>query len=352
MTKNQSSQKYLLLLICLILALSTACNMEKRQESNIVSSMMLQFPVADYYALVNSDDGIIAFTWHEGDYNVLQYAIEGNQRLQEIALPKDARCDLKTDYSVDAMLPDGNIQILESCFQKTQGTHKYIWSYDWQTGKLDEIAGPLPLGTKQVSWDPTQARGVAFLYSGFGRSTMYWVSKDGIDAIDLIVRDGDRSWNLKNFFPNFLQDEELTKRTGEAGPGEWSPDGRSIVFFASPDAIGKTGLSRFYDVEYGLYQLDVEGLQIERILGEIYLPSSTIRWSPDLNYIAFIGSYKKPSMKGLWLFSIKDKHVVEIAQGTFQDLIWSADGSSLIAIACEEIKPCSIQRYFLDIGSN
>ena len=110
------------------------------------------------------------------------------------------------------------------------------------------MAGPLPLGSSGVSWNPDQIKGIVYLDSGFATRTLYWLSKDGdFGPLDLVITDGYRSWNLKDDFPDFKADD--TGKTGSTGEAAWSPDGKSIAFFASPDAIGKTGFQRF-GVEY------------------------------------------------------------------------------------------------------
>lgn len=352
MAINKFPEQLLLILISLIMATLAACgSFTQSNSTNTGTGKLLQFPNAEYYSIVEVDEDVIAFSRDSEYRNSLWYAKEGDKSLRKLTIPEDPRCGLYTNYHVDSTFSNGDLQLWESCFNKVGGTLTYIWSYDWRTGRMREIAGPLPLGTKQVSWNPDGTRGVAFLYSGLARSTLFWVWKGGFGSLDLVVSDGNRSWNLKNFFPDFPHDDDLTRKTGEAGPGDWAPNGETIAFFASPDAIGKTGFSRF-DAKYGLYLMDIEQLQVRRILDNIYSPSSTIKWSPDSTYIAFIGGYGKSKKDGIWLYSIKSNLVTEVAQGIFTDLLWLPDGKSLIAIQCDDINNCIILKFDLMAESN
>jgi len=164
------------------------------------------------------------------------------------------------------------------------------------------------------------------------------------DHFDLVITDRDRSWNLKNFFPDFPDAETI--RSGNTGRAVWSPDGHTIAFFAAPAAIGKTGLNRIY-VEYNLYLMDADQPKPKAVLDNIYFPF-VIKWSPDSNYVAFIGQYGSSKQAGLWLYSMKSDSILNIAEGKFQDILWNTDNRSLTAIHCDDKHYCSqIEEYDL-----
>jgi Tol biopolymer transport system component len=195
----------------------------------------------------------------------------------------------------------------------------------------------LPLGSSGVSWNPDQTKGIVYLDSGFASRTLYWLSSDGrFKPLDLVIKDGARSWNLKDDFPDFKADD--TGKTGSTGRAVWSPDGKSIALFASPNAVGKTGFQRF-GVEYYLYLMDPENLELSVVAENIYSPF-LIQWSPDSTHIAFIGYYGFWKENGLWLYSLKDQSITSIAKSRFQDLAWTSN-NSLAAIHCEDIDVCT-----------
>ena len=162
--------------------------------------------------------------------------------------------------------------------------------------------------------------------------------------MDLVISDQGRSWNLQDDFPDFKgADKGLT---GNVGRVAWSPDGQSIAFFASPDAKGKAG-SRRFSVEYKLYIMDPEELKPSSVFDKVYFPF-VVRWSPDSKFIAFIGEYGGQNNGGVWLYSLENHSVVNVAKGKFQDIIWSSDGLNIIAIECADNLYCSkIEEYDL-----
>lgn len=339
----------LLVLLTTMIGLVVACNaLPGLQEVESVSYKILSFPSADYSSILWIDQEMIAWTNTETADNVRSYAKAGDQNLHRIVFPDDPNCGFSTDYNIYETLPDGHLQLWKKCRIGTTAlptkTLTYLMSYNWQTGKIQELAGPLPLGSSQVSWNPDQTKGIVFLDSKFSSQTLYWIWKGGFGPLDLVITDQDRSWNLKNFFPDFPDSE--TVRSGNTGRAVWAPDGNSIAFFASPEAIGKTGSDRFY-VEYNLYLMSADQLEPKAVLNNIYFPF-IIKWSPDSKYVAFIGQYGSFKQDGLWLYSIESDSILNIAKGKFQDILWNPDNKGLIAIRCDDNHYCSqIEEYDL-----
>ncbi len=184
----------------------------------------------------------------------------------------------------------------------------------------------------------------ATLDGGFATKTLYWISKDGFAPLDLVVGDQSRSWNLRDDFPDFKADD--TGKTGTTGRAAWSPDGKFIAFFASPDAIGKTGFARF-GVEFNLYLMDPETMQYQVVADQIYSPF-LLQWSPDSTRIAFIGKYGFRQENGLWFYSVNTKSITNISKGDFKSLVWRPDGKNLVAIRCQDLEVCT-QVYEYDL---
>jgi hypothetical protein len=216
-------------------------------------------------------------------------------------------------------------------------------AYDWQTGAMEQMAGPIPLGSSLVSWNPDLTRAVVYLDSKFSSQTLYWLRKDGFEPMDLVIEDEGQSWNLKNLFPDFPEDK--IPLNGNAERAVWSPDGNSIALFASSEAIGKKDFDRFY-VEYKLYIMNSDKLDPKPVLDNIHFPYIT-KWSPDSRYIAFIGKYGATKQDGVWLYSIENDSIVNIATGKFRYVLWNPENEILFAIKCDNDQCSQILEYDL-----
>ena len=330
------------LLPATFVVLITACNtLPGIQEFESIPVKQFPFPDVNYSTILTVNQELIGLTSGEDFDNQWWYAKTKEQNLNQIIFPQDPKCASGTAYSVYETLPDGRLQLWKFCGTETKSL-TYLVAYEWQTGEMQELAGPLPLGSSQVSWNPDQTRGIVYLDSKFSSQTLYWIWRDGFGPLDLVITDQDKSWNLKNFFPDFPDSETL--RSGNTGRAVWSPDGYTIAFFASPDAIGKTEFDRFY-AEYNLYLMDADQLEPKAVLSSIYFPF-IIKWSPDSKYIALIGQYGLLKQEGIWLYTVESNSIQNIAKGNFQDILWNADNKSLIAIHCDDNHYCSqIEEY-------
>jgi len=326
-----------LALIVVLTALMASCNLLAEKPSNFIQSRELLFPnVNTYYALILKDEKLVALINGGSQSDLLSYAMENDSSPTLFSLPSDPDCFL-TNYYGDESLPDGKLQILKLCGSGGNGTDTYLMAYDWETQRLEKLVGPLPLGTSGASWNPQGTKAIGYLDSGFASKTLFWVYPDGFEPLDLVIQDDGRSWNLQDDFPKFTADD--TGKSGTTGRASWSPDEVAIAFFASPDAIGKTSFERF-GVEHYLYLMNPETLQYEVVADKIFSPF-LLSWSPDSNYIAFIGHYGFRKENGIWLYSIKTNSITEVSKGIFQDIVWRPDGNRLVAIGCEDLGVCN-----------
>ena len=325
-------KKIIFLLVAGIL-FTTGCNLI---ETFVIPSKKLIFPEDKYYDALVRTNGDVTVLVDSGSLSDLQsYAKEGDQNFMKFAFPDDPQCD-PAKYESYEVLPDGRLQVWKSCLTKN-GNLTYLMAYDWKTGQLAELAGPLPLGSSGASWNPDQTKAIAYLDGGFATRTLYWISKDSFSPLDLISGDEFHSWNLQDDFPDFRADD--TGKTGTTGRAAWSPDGKSIAFFAAPDAIGKTGFQRF-GVEHNLYLLDPLKLLPVIAASNIYSPF-VLAWSPNSTYIAFIGKYGFQKENGLWLLSLQNESIIEISKGIFQSIVWRSSENNLLAIKCENLDVCN-----------
>ncbi|MFT3893990.1 MAG: hypothetical protein QM730_20365 [Anaerolineales bacterium] len=321
--------------LLLIVIATTSCSLFSSKSAPPIPLKELIFPKTEkYYVLVNTKDGLTVFLDGSDQGDLQSYARENDQEFTKIHFPKDPYCGFVKYYPGD-VLADGRLEIWEWCLTSKGGV-QYIRIYDWNTQQLDRLAGPLPLGSSDVSWNLDQTKGIVYLDSGFATRTLYWLSQDGFSPLDLVITDGSRSWNLKDDFPDFKADD--TGKTGSTGRAAWSPDGKVIAFFASPNAVGKTDFQRF-GVEYYLYLMDPETLALSVVEEKIFSPF-LIQWSPDSTQIAFIGKYGSRKEDGLWLYSLKEKSITRIANGIFQGLAWTSN-KTIAAIYCQDIGKCA-----------
>ena len=324
-----------LLLINLIVVLVVSCRPTFNSFSKVNTPKQLSYPASEFYdSLVIVENEMVVLI-DGGEFDDLQYyAKEGEAEYQRFNFPEDHRCS-STRYYAYETLPDGRLQVWKHCFTEN-GTITYLMAYDWLAQKLNDVSGPLPLGSSGASWNPDQTRAIAYLDSKFASKTLFWISNGGYSPLDLNIVDGNHSWNLKDDFPDFNADD--TGKTGTTGRAAWSPDGKQIAFFASADAIGKTGFERF-NVEYKLYLMSPETLHYEVVADGIFSPF-LLSWSPDSTHLAFIGDYGILKEKGIWLYSVKTNIVAQVSKGRFQSIVWSTDGEDLVAIQCDSIDLC------------
>jgi dipeptidyl aminopeptidase/acylaminoacyl peptidase len=335
--------------LAIIGGLVIACNkLVEIQPFESAQAKELSFPKANYYLITIVNGQLTAFQTREKADNEWLYTNEREQTFNRIDFTSDANCVFGTIYYVDEVLPDGRLQLWKLCrmgsTESQMKTLTFLAAYDWATGKMEELAGPLPLGSSHASWNPDQSKGIVYLDSGFAMTTLYAIWKNGFGPLDIVVKDQGKFWNLKNFFPDFPDPETL--RSGNTGRAVWSPDGHTIAFFAAPDAIGKTEFGRFY-VEYNLYLMDANQLEPKAVLDNTHFPF-IMEWSPDSKYLAFIGQSGKSEEDGIWLYSVEEDTIVNIATGKFQDILWNPEKTSLFAIKCDDDYCSQILEYDLE----
>ena len=332
------------MLLCLFAGIISSCSFSTNNPADSIAVKELVFPKAENYdALVNTNDGLTVLLVGGERGDLQSYARENDQEFTSFNFPNDASCDRVKYYAYEPLI-DGRLQVWEWCLTGKGGV-QYLRTYDWDTRQLDRVAGPLPLGSHGVSWNPDRTQGIVYLDGGFATKTLYWLSQDGYNPLDLVITDGSRSWNLKDDFPDFKADD--TGKTGSTGRAAWSPDGKAIAFFAFLDAVGKTSFDRF-GVEYYLYLMDPNTLELSVVAEHIYSPF-LIQWSPDSTHIAFIGAYGFWKERGLWLYSLKDQSITLVGKGQIQGLAWTSN-KSLAAIHCEDIGKCA-QVFEYDLTS-
>ncbi|MBE7529102.1 MAG: PD40 domain-containing protein [Ardenticatenaceae bacterium] len=287
--------------------------------------------------------------------NRRKYFIYFDGQLQEIPLAVDPLCRWQ-NYLAPTSLPDGRLGLAKNCAgrwpDKPPGLDMaaYLMGYDFDTGITEQIVSePLPEGlglSGTFSWNPDMSRGVVAGGSLFG--TLYWVTPTGSMPMTVTVGEGSDTWSLAENFRVMQNRENNAMHIGVAKTPAWSHDGNTIAFFASPEAVGRSGQSRVTG-SYNLYLMDPDTLQPEVVLSDLYFPH-LLEWSPDDNWLLLSAEAGSKRVRGLWLFSRAESSLQLIAQGSFRDINWSPDGQKIAAIKCEDICIGQNEILILDVS--
>lgn len=248
----------------------------------------------------------------------------------QIRLPNDPDC-ARTEYRDPARLSDGRIALSKLCadpHNSSAAASFNVVAYDPSTG------GTAPLSALQdrvnvggTSWNPHVAEGVG-AHSSLVCANIVRVTSQGIGFFPVALGDGSHRWRL---------DAEATrapgadcKSDGRADWPAWSPDGRTIAFFASPAAVGIEGQDRLKANDWQMYFMDPQTLDVKQLLAHLRSPAA-LSWSPDSQWLVFSGGVS--GVSGTWLFRLSTKQVQRLTSDEMDFLAWSPDGSRLAAIS-------------------
>jgi hypothetical protein len=261
----------------------------------------LSFPAAYYQSIVFVKDQLIAFTFSEATKPTerVSYAHENDTVLYPFNPQGIESCKDFIGYLMKGMLPDGRVGFL-GCGQN-MGSTLGIFAYNWETGETEQlIKGPLTSGylPKDFTWNPEMKVGIQEMVSGGAQGTIHWISSQGISPIDVDIEDDGLKWNLKDYYDG-------KERTGLVRFPAWSPDGKTIAFFASTYGIRKESELR-PNIKYDLYFMDSSELKPIQILEGI-VDAYRLKWSSDSKYLLFDGCAGPQRKCGLWLYSLENK---------------------------------------------
>jgi hypothetical protein len=302
----------------------------------------VDYPLANYSGLGWLAGMELAAFVSDENGGVEGYYLEGDSHLYLLDLPPftaELDCNGVEDinYTHPSVLPDGRLGLINSCISRgdpPDQKRQYMVAYDFKTKKTSLLVNePLPNYLSNGStWDPGVTKGLQQIYGGLN-GTIYWMSPKSVSPAEFIISDGERSFSPAKDFPYFSDDN----KQGIVFSPVWSPDGKTIAFFATLDAIGRSGFSRS-DGEYKVFFMDPLEQEPVTVVSGIYHPSELI-WSPDSNWLAFVGEYGILRTHGLWLYSINSRTAALVASEKIENIAWSPDGSKIAATICETNHP-------------
>lgn len=145
-------------------------------------------------------------------------------------------------------------------------------------------------------------------------------SPDG-SRIAVMAREAGKAWQIYLTGPNGGEFKPLSNQTRNAADPSWSPDGRSIVFGGTNDAMGKDNAARTLDI------VDVASGAMREIPGSNGLFSP--RWSPDGRYIAALTL----DQRQVRLYTVATQNWTTLAVPSGADPVWSPDSRFLFVHA-------------------
>ncbi len=342
-------KKSILPVLCLYVAiLSFLFSCERRiNQSNL--GLKMNYPLVNYAGIGWLDESKLAAFVSDENVGVSGYYLENDDHFYSLHLPPfvaELDCNGVEDinYSHPSLLPDGRLGLINSCISRGDPPgqkRQYMVAYNFQTKATNLLVKePLPnYLSNGFTWNPDMTQGLQQIYGGLN-GTIYWMSSEKIMPVDFAISDGKRSFLPAKDFPQFSDSSEQ----GIVFSPVWSPNGRTIAFFVTLDAIGRNGFIRS-DGEYKIFFMDPIEQKPVPVADKIYHPSKLI-WSPDSTWLAFVGEYGASKMHGLWLYSTNLRKVYFIASGIFENIAWSPDGNRIAATKCESNHPNQIcERY-------
>ena len=306
----------------------------------------MNYPPANYSGLGwLSETELAAFVADENG-GVTGYYVENDDHFYSLDLPPFvARLDCNdvndfntgTNYTHPSFLPDGRLGLINSCISRGDPPglkRHYMIAYDFQTRETKLLVNePLPnYLTNAFSWNPNMTLGLAQIYGGLD-GTIYWVSPEYVAPVDFAISDEKSSFLPSKDFPHFSDSNEQ----GIVFSPAWSPDGKTIAFFVTLDAIGRKGFSRS-DGEYKIFFMDPIEQKPYAVVGNIYDPFR-LTWSPDSKWLAFVGYYGILKTEGIWVYSVESGKIYPVVSGDFSRIAWSPDGNKIAATICEPNHP-------------
>ncbi|MGH7484646.1 MAG: TolB family protein, partial [bacterium] len=240
-----------------------------------------------------------------------------------LQLTLDPVC-IREDFVEPTRLPNGQLGFLDHCIHALSDPEvSTIKTYPGVSGVAKIVAnlGTLPSSRGQFGFNPSMHQVVI----GIGNQACNSISiyRDSIVTTPPIqIVDGGHSFGLDKVSDGR---QDCTGDPIVDWP-DWSPDGNTISFVASTDAIGVSGPARL-DAMFSVWALDIKTSVAHRILTGLNHPRS-LRWSPMGNSLAFSGELA--GQQGTWVMGSSGGSPQLVSSLEFAWLAWSPDGSQIV----------------------
>ncbi len=287
-----------------------------------------------------------------GDY----WIGKGHERTK-LTLPSNPQCK-SVDYDLQEVYDGRTLIFIQRCYglwpDRPLGIRQigvFIVSYDLLTGIWTRIfqEAVTDFGIRSVSLSPNFSQAVAAAGAAIN-DTIFLIDVDGEKPLDLTISNGFNTWTLKQSYDNVFS--ENLNRSFDPSPGitrgpAWSHDGKTIAFWRSASAAGKSGISRLkqpYDLIF--YQPDTGELSVR--LERFYEPGGLTKWSPDDRFLLFSAQgHNQPA--GLWLYDTWTDASYSLSDSFQKGASWAVSENAVITARCEE-NSCDIIK--LQLTSN
>lgn len=337
-----SKMKTLYFFVLFLLLLNSSCTSQSGVQTEIVNlePIPILIPHGKYEGIVTwFPDETLRIYLNSGE-SYIEYVEAGSDMIEKIAFDSPESCQY-SKYYVGAPLPDGRLGIVHRCTNRWPDNPqpyrdaRYMAAYDWETQTLEPLIDtPLSdrLSTGFFSWNPDMSKGVQAINGD--RGTIWWITPNGPEAMNIIIGEGERSWSLAENLDILYDDGDVYLNqydVGNAREPVWSPDGKTIAFLASPSAIGKGGVNRSAS-PYELYLMDPVQQEPIAVLEGLIEPHG-LRWSPDSQWLAFSTAFGRINQRYLGLFSPSLKKLYLLPNSpsatAFHSLAWSPSGTEI-----------------------
>lgn len=326
-----------------------------RDDANVnltpVPPERLPLPPGEYLNVVWLPDRTIAVNYVADPENVQRqmeplkiYRLRPDgSEMRALPLPQLSGC-VQTDYIVAGILPDGRLISRRDCLTGRIG----------EAGHADEIAIDLanlqvtslaPLGSYNVAmaWRPRSSEGVASFAGGQCDSLTALGASGFLPAPGPVTIDG-QTWYLDAVFRpgfEFSDSPDLCKPYGRARDGQYTEDGQTIAFFASPGSVGVAGRQR-ENVPWNLYLATpaaggrlLDPASIRKVFTGIRDPHG-MALSRDGRWVSVAGDFGS-DLVGTWLIDTATGQARLLGKGLVNTTAFSPDERQVIATVFERL---------------
>jgi hypothetical protein len=288
----------------------------------------VETPGGDLVGPVWLRDGRIYFGWDPGLGALLEIwsvrAQGGDAR--RLPLPPLRGCR-RTEYLLPHSLPDGRLGLSRLCeTEDVLKDHFDLVAVDPASRRVEPLASVGRYNVVSASWQSGLQKGFVSYYSDFCGS-MAPITRGGAGVgrwpgpTTLVGR----TWRLDQDF--FEPGDADCTPWGRAILPLVTPDGRRLVFLASPESAGETGWGRV-ETPWKLYLQDLPDGQ-PRAVARGFVKPTGMELAPDHRSVVIGGRHD--GKRGLWRVDLAAGSVTMIARGNLANPSFAPDGRRLVA---------------------